>query len=327
METNPTRCDDFAAWIVEVVDGTASVEISERVALHAAICPQCASDLAFARSMRSCWPTPDRVVVPEALTDRIASTTWARRPWWRSLRVVRPVFAASALAGVLWFGIVQMNTRNINPQFAETRVASAGQSVGPVQRDVTREGAVSKTEPVDPSRSMAKGVAAGPARSPKSNGVALPVRRMSPEGRRESMTWHKMVQRAEGAGVSDSAVLARRQESVVLQTETDRRTSVSAAVLETVEPRSNSQRVSLAETPGVSAPVLSETARVVTMPSSSLSNVSVASIEDDSDRASYQDELTAQSEASRRSSGGGTVVAPDVNRVAVVQAPVATGKR
>jgi len=238
---------------------------------------------------------------------------------------------ASAFAGVVVFGVVQKNARSIDPKLVETQVVSADQALDPTRRDFIREAAVASTEPANQSKSVARIAAAELGLSArfslKPNGDGVLVRRMSPGASRVSTTSRRLGPRAEGIGSSDLVVVARRPESLVLRPDADRRATVAAGVLETAEPRSNPQRVSLGEAPGVSMPALSEATRVGSAASPSLSNALVATIEDDSDRVSYQDELTAQSEASRRVSSGGAVVSPDVNRVAVVQAPVTTGKR
>ncbi|MFY7952581.1 MAG: hypothetical protein ACOVT5_08745, partial [Armatimonadaceae bacterium] len=129
MDANSMQCDDFAVCMADVLDGTASSALSEQVERHAAVCAHCAADLAFARSMRSCWPTPERVAVPEGLYDRIASTTWARRPWWRSpSRVWRPALAVSGLVAVGLVGWWQSSIPMSDSVAGDRRVASQGVS-------------------------------------------------------------------------------------------------------------------------------------------------------------------------------------------------------
>lgn len=276
--------------------------------------------------MHSAWATPDRVAVPDGLYERIASATWAKPRWWQlSPAGVRPaLLAVPALAGLL--GIVVWRTmsvpvvdvpRGAGPVGPEQgvpvairdqpwRLGGQGRDLVNAKPSLTRipvVGAIAAKRGIARAGNPGLGLVARVAESPR-------------ESRRPVMATVSRVRDQDLAVASRSGIGDRFSVQPA--------TVVAAVPVDTLGP---SSRVSLgADTTAVS-PSPSMSARVAAGTPTLGTTMVLASVEDDSSRSSYQDELIAQSEASRKPGVAGFAAAAEANRVSVVQAPVATGKR
>ena len=276
--------------------------------------------------MRSAWATPDRVAVPDGLHERIASSTWAKPRWWQlSARGWRPVaLAVPALAGLLGIAVWRTISVPVGEVPRAASLVASDRGVPVATRNQSTKSGEHNRGVVDVKPSLTRIPAVGAitakrviARSGNpGSGLVARVAEPARESRRPVMATVSRVRDQDLTVASPSAI-------------GDRLSVQPATVLAAVpaDKSAPSSRVSLGADTSAVSPSPSMSARVAAGGPTLGTTVFLASVEDDSSRSSYQDELIAQSEASRKPGVAGFAGAAEANRVSVVQAPVATGKR
>lgn len=188
-------CEDILPVLSVYVDDEATPDEAYAVKAHTAVCPDCASHLAFLRATSFVLSRVPEVAPDPALFARIASATYARKSWkeqvaekvalWLQPAPVRyglGTAVAATLAAVVF--LPSYLNRDGAPNLPQTGIVAENYSVSAsdptgtaaVTPDDPDKGIGNSAEPSAPNKSVASGIAPS---GPKDNS-ARPVGRNNP---------------------------------------------------------------------------------------------------------------------------------------------------